>query len=148
MCSSPSAKSSRVRELGDGPATFVRRDCGVDTIGLELRFARIFCHNESRWQGVGASVSRCGWPGPPAGSRGMQAQTKPKHRLFACAGKTRNAIRVGTGVERPSGGAGSIVPTEQSCRVQTLSVGLKPLGPRLYWGSQRPISVLYLSTAY
>ena len=60
----------------------------------------------------------------------MQAQTKPKHRLFACAGKTRNAVRVGTGVDRPSEGAGSIVPTKQSCRVQTLSVGLmKPLGP-------------------
>ena len=58
----------------------------------------------------------------------MLAQTKPKHRLFACAGKTRNAVRVGTGVDRPSEGAGSIVPTEQSCRVQTLSVGLmKPL---------------------
>ena len=66
----------------------------------------------------------------------MQAQTKPKHRLFACAGKTRNAVRVGTGVDRPSEGAGSIVPTEQSCRVQTLSVGLmKPLGPgtRVYY---------------
>ena len=53
MCSSPSAKSSRVRELGDGPATFVRRDCGVDTIGLELRFARIFCHNGKQVAGRG-----------------------------------------------------------------------------------------------
>ena len=117
MCSSPSAKSSRARELGDGPATFMRKDCGVDAIGLELSFARIFCHNESRWQGVGASVSRCGWSGPPAGSSGMQAQTKPKHRLFACAGRTSNAIRLGTGVDRLSEGTGSMPAcSDQTCR--------------------------------